>query len=214
MEDSGTIFPQLVDEAWKEHCRITDRIPLFGIHTIVQYNTDTCSVNRSPERNTHLSHNYNEAPDRSYVVYSLSRLMTVVTCRTLSHDVCVHPNQGVLISCDRIKKWNWCETSICTHESVPASFWFEGIQDPTAAGDAPIRSVTSAPDTSCMVADSVRPSCCESVKMIFLSTVRVMYERRTFDRGHRVSALSSCHKVSGAVSQYRTRCLLSPDLRL
>lgn len=38
----------------------------------------------------------------------------------LVNDVCVHPNQGELISCDqagRIKQWDLSE-NICTHELV------------------------------------------------------------------------------------------------
>ncbi|KAF9231081.1 WD40-repeat-containing domain protein, partial [Melanogaster broomeanus] len=57
------------------------------------------------------------------------------------NDVCVHPNQGELISCDQascIKQWDLSE-NLCSHELTPA-------------GDVPIRSVSLASDGSCLVA--------------------------------------------------------------
>jgi hypothetical protein len=74
------------------------------------------------------------------------------------NDVCVHPNQGELISCDqagRIKQWDLSE-NICTHELVRSFLAcvsrskFERSKTP--AGDVPIRSVTLASDGSCLVA--------------------------------------------------------------
>jgi G protein beta subunit-like protein len=41
---------------------------------------------------------------------------------TVVNDVCVHPNQGELISCDQagsIKQWDLSD-NICTHELVGA----------------------------------------------------------------------------------------------
>ena len=86
----------------------------------------------------------------------------IVTQDTHLHtvnDVCVHPNQGELISCDqagRIKQWDLSE-NICTHELVcilgaprVISTNLKAYQTP--AGDVPIRSVTLASDGSCLVA--------------------------------------------------------------
>ncbi|KAG1869781.1 WD40-repeat-containing domain protein [Suillus tomentosus] len=57
------------------------------------------------------------------------------------NDVCVHPNEGELISCDQagcIKQWDLSE-NLCSHELTPAS-------------DVPIWSVSLASDGSCLVA--------------------------------------------------------------
>jgi hypothetical protein len=75
------------------------------------------------------------------------------------NDVCVHPNQGELISCDqagRIKQWDLSE-NICTHELVWTIVYPSFISSnltayKTPAGDVPIRSVTLAADGSCLVA--------------------------------------------------------------
>jgi WD40 repeat protein len=121
-------------------------------------------------RNTHLHRNYNnEAP---------------------VNDVCVHPNQGELISCDqagRIKQWDLSE-NICTHELTPA-------------GDVPIRSVTLASDGSCLVAGNnkvanpARLPYSRSVRMtLFPGKMLCMEDLR---RRYRVTPFSSRHEISG-----------------
>jgi len=117
-------------------------------------------------RNTHLHRNYNnEAP---------------------VNDVCVHPNQGELISCDqagRIKQWDLSE-NICTHELTPA-------------GDIPIRSVTLAADGSCLVAGNNKGKC---------------YVWKINEEGLGLPRFQAVTKFQ-AHSKYLTRCLLSPDVK-
>jgi G protein beta subunit-like protein len=79
---------------------------------------------RSVERNT-----TNTPPHRSY------------ENSAPVNDICIHPNQGEVISCDQagsIKQWDLSD-NICSHELTPA-------------GDVPIRSITLAADGSCLVA--------------------------------------------------------------
>ena len=73
------------------------------------------------------------------------------------NDVCIHPNQGELISCDQagsIKRSDLSENT-CSHELVRC-FRFSKIHfietSKTPAGDIPMRSVTLALDGSCLVA--------------------------------------------------------------
>lgn len=117
-------------------------------------------------RNTHLHRNYNnEAP---------------------VNDVCVHPNQGELISCDqagRIKQWDLSE-NICTHELTPA-------------GDVPIRSVTLAADGSCLVAGNNKGKC---------------YVWKINEEGLGLPRFQAVTKFQ-AHNKYLTRCLLSPDVK-
>ncbi|KAH9966703.1 WD40 repeat-like protein [Russula dissimulans] len=117
-------------------------------------------------RNTHLHRNYNnEAP---------------------VNDVCVHPNQGELISCDqtgRIKQWDLSE-NICTHELTPA-------------GDVPIRSVSLASDGSCLVAGNNKGKC---------------YVWKINEEGLGLPRFQAVTKFQ-AHNKYLTRCLLSPDVK-
>lgn len=83
--------------------------------------------------------------------------MMLTHARTVN-DVCVHPNQGELISCDQagcIKQWDLSE-NLCSHELVRRfslrSFEFLTHIRKTPAGDVPIRSVSLASDGSCLVA--------------------------------------------------------------
>ncbi|KAI0314265.1 WD40 repeat-like protein [Amylostereum chailletii] len=117
-------------------------------------------------RSTHLHRNYNnEAP---------------------VNDVCVHPNQGELISCDqagRIKQWDLSD-NICTHELTPA-------------GDVPIRSVTLASDGSCLVAGNNKGKC---------------YVWKINEESSGLPRFQAVTKFQ-AHSKYLTRCLLSPDVK-
>ena len=69
-------------------------------------------------RTGHLHRNYNNEAPGLYV----STMLSFQASHTdfIVNDVCVHPNQGELISCDqagRIKQWDLSE-NICTHELV------------------------------------------------------------------------------------------------
>lgn len=95
----------------------------------------------------------------------------------LVNDVVVHPNQGELISCDqagRIKQWDLSENT-CTHELVSLPRYGSlhlnnhrtlSSYSQTPAGDIPMRSVSLASDSSCLVAGNNKvgasrdPSCC------------------------------------------------------
>ncbi|KAG2132828.1 WD40-repeat-containing domain protein [Suillus bovinus] len=60
------------------------------------------------------------------------------------NDVCVHPNQGELISCDQagcIKQWDLSE-NLCSHELVCSEQGCSGRLAGDARGDIPIRSVS------------------------------------------------------------------------
>jgi len=102
------------------------------------------------------------------------------------NDVCVHPNQGELISCDqagRIKQWDLSE-NICTHELTPA-------------GDVPIRSVTLASDGSCLVAGNNKGKC---------------YVWKIYEEGTGLPRFQAVTKFQ-AHNKHLTRCLLSPDVK-
>ena len=81
------------------------------------------------------------------------------------NDVCIHPNQGELISCDQagsIKQWDLTD-NICSHELVgpTTTVSVKGaliISFKTPAGDIPIRSITLASDGSCLVAGNNKVS--------------------------------------------------------
>ncbi|KAH0584032.1 RNase P and RNase MRP subunit, variant 2 [Termitomyces sp. 'cryptogamus'] len=102
------------------------------------------------------------------------------------NDVCIHPNQGELISCDQagsIKQWDLSD-NICSHELTPA-------------GNVPIRSVTLASDGSCLVAGNNKGQC---------------YVWKVNDENlglPRFQAVTRFH----AHNKYLTRCLLSPDAK-
>ncbi|KAF5391730.1 hypothetical protein D9757_001803 [Collybiopsis confluens] len=102
------------------------------------------------------------------------------------NDVCVHPNQGELISCDQagsIKQWDLSE-NVCSHELTPA-------------GKTPIRSVSLALDGSCLVAGNNKGHC---------------YVWKVNDASTglpRFQAVTTFH----AHNKYLTRCLLSPDAK-
>jgi len=102
------------------------------------------------------------------------------------NDVCVHPNQGELISCDQagcIKQWDLSE-NLCSHELTPA-------------GDVPIRSVSLASDGSCLVAGNNKGKC---------YVWKINEEKSDLPRYQAVTKFSA-HK------KYITRVLLSPDVR-
>jgi G protein beta subunit-like protein len=102
------------------------------------------------------------------------------------NDVCVHPNQGELISCDQagsIKQWDLSE-NLCSHELTPA-------------GNIPIRSITLALDGSCLVAANNKGKC---------FVWKVNDESTNLPR---FQAVTKFH----AHSKYITRCLLSPDAK-
>jgi len=102
------------------------------------------------------------------------------------NDVCVHPNQGELISCDQagcIKQWDLSE-NLCSHELAPA-------------GDVPIRSVSLASDGSCLVAGNNKGKC---------YVWKINEERSSLPRYQAVTKF-------GAHKKYLTRVLLSPDVK-
>ncbi|KAM6500645.1 WD40 repeat-like protein [Amanita muscaria] len=102
------------------------------------------------------------------------------------NDVCIHPNQGELISCDQagsIKQWDLTD-NICSHELTPA-------------GDVPIRSVTIASDGSCLVAGNNKGQC---------------YVWRMNDENSGLPRFQAVTRFQ-AHNKYLTRCLLSPDVR-
>jgi len=102
------------------------------------------------------------------------------------NDVCVHPNQGELISCDQagsIKQWDLSDNT-CSHELTPA-------------GDIPIRSVTIASDGSCLVAGNNKGQC---------------YVWRINDESSGLPRFQAVTRFL-AHNKYLTRCLLSPDVR-
>jgi len=92
------------------------------------------------------------------LILSYASLPMMLTHTYSVNDVCVHPNQGELISCDQagcIKQWDLSE-NLCSHELVRQfhlySFDFLTYKHKTPAGDVPIRSVSLASDGSCLVA--------------------------------------------------------------
>ncbi|KAF9458669.1 WD40 repeat-like protein [Collybia nuda] len=102
------------------------------------------------------------------------------------NDVCIHPNQGELISCDQagsIKQWDLSD-NICSHELTPA-------------GDVPIRSVSLASDGSCLVAGNNKGQC---------YVWKVNEESSGLPRFQAVTRFHAHNK-------YLTRCLLSPDAK-
>ncbi|KAF8742695.1 hypothetical protein AX14_002509 [Amanita brunnescens Koide BX004] len=102
------------------------------------------------------------------------------------NDVCIHPNQGELISCDQagsIKQWDLSDNT-CSHELTPA-------------GDVPIRSVTIASDGSCLVAGNNKGQC---------------YVWRVNDESSGLPRFQAVTRFL-AHNKYLTRCLLSPDVR-
>ncbi|KAF8590431.1 WD40 repeat-like protein [Ramaria rubella] len=102
------------------------------------------------------------------------------------NDICVHPNQGELISCDQagsIKQWDLTE-NICTLELAPA-------------GNVPIRSVTIASDGQCLVAGNNKGKC---------YVWRINPEGSPHPRFQAVTKFPAHNK-------YLTRCLLSPDVK-
>jgi G protein beta subunit-like protein len=102
------------------------------------------------------------------------------------NDVCIHPNQGELISCDQagsIKQWDLTD-NICSHELTPA-------------GDIPIRSITLASDGTCLVAGNNKGQC---------YVWKLNEESTGLPRFQAVTRFLA-HK------KYLTRCLLSPDAR-
>ncbi|KAG8931524.1 TOR complex subunit lst8 [Tulasnella sp. 419] len=103
------------------------------------------------------------------------------------NDVCIHPNQGELISCDQagsIKQWDLSE-NVCTLELAPA-------------GDVPIRSVSIASDGSCLVAGNNKGK-------VFVWKIN--------DDHSQHPRFQAVFKFT-AHTRYLTRCLLSPDVKL
>ncbi|KII91056.1 hypothetical protein PLICRDRAFT_39658 [Plicaturopsis crispa FD-325 SS-3] len=102
------------------------------------------------------------------------------------NDICVHPNQVELISCDEagvIKQWDLSK-GLCTHELG-------------AAGDPPVKSISLAADGSCLIAGNTKGKC---------------YVWRINDRATglpRFQAIATFQAHHG----YITRILLSPDMR-
>jgi G protein beta subunit-like protein len=99
---------------------------------------------------------YNNGTPGMFNFYKASHASTQIGLSV--NDVCVHPNQGELISCDQagsIKQWDLSD-NVCTHELVrfcsnrSCSYLMWTSQTP--AGDIPIRSVTLAIDGSFLVA--------------------------------------------------------------
>jgi hypothetical protein len=80
----------------------------------------TCLKMSSPFRNSHLHRTYdNGAPGKPCFVIFLGPIVNPWRVFGVN-DVCVHPNQGELISCDQagsIKQWDLSE-NICSHELV------------------------------------------------------------------------------------------------
>ncbi|KAH9484145.1 RNase P and RNase MRP subunit [Psilocybe cubensis] len=102
------------------------------------------------------------------------------------NDVCIHPNQGELISCDQagsVKQWDLTDT-ICSHDLTPAV-------------DVPVRSITLALDGSCVVAGNNKGQC---------FVWKLNDENTGLPRFQAVTRFQ-------AHSKYITRCLLSPDAR-
>jgi len=102
------------------------------------------------------------------------------------NDVCIHPNQGELISCDQagsIKQWDLSE-NVCMLDLAPA-------------GDVPIRSVTIASDGSCLVAGNNKGKC------------YVWKINEDTSEQPRFQAITKFQ----AHNKYLTRCLLSPDVK-
>ncbi|KAG6334453.1 hypothetical protein ID866_4631, partial [Astraeus odoratus] len=119
------------------------------------------------------------------------------------NDVCVHPNQGELISCDQagcIKQWDLSE-NLCSHELVCTSnlqcFHLLNVLLQTPAGDVPIRSVSLASDGSCLVAGNNKGKC---------YVWKINEEKSDIPRYQAVTKFSA-HK------KYITRVLLSPDVK-
>ena len=70
-------------------------------------------------RSTQVHRTYdNGAPGSLILSYCSLQVILTYTCSV--NDVCVHPNQGELISCDQagcIKQWDLSE-NLCSHELV------------------------------------------------------------------------------------------------
>jgi len=102
------------------------------------------------------------------------------------NDVCIHPNQGELISCDQsgdIKLWDLTEDE-CSCVLTPS-------------GDVPIRSVSIATDGSCLVAGNNK------------GKVFVWKINENAVQGVRYTAVTQFQ----AHNKYLTRVLLSPDFK-
>jgi len=102
------------------------------------------------------------------------------------NDICIHPNQGEVISCDQagsIKQWDLSD-NICSHELTPA-------------GDIPIKSITLAADGSCLVAGNNKGQC---------------YVWKVNDENSGLPRFQAVTRFL-AHGKYLTRCLLSPDAR-
>ncbi|KZS99125.1 WD40 repeat-like protein [Sistotremastrum niveocremeum HHB9708] len=102
------------------------------------------------------------------------------------NDVCIHPNQGELISCDQagsIKQWDLSENT-CTFELAPG-------------GDVPIRSVSVSSDGFCLVAGNHRGKC---------------YVWKINDEGSQLPRFQAVTKFQ-AHDRYLTRVLISPDIK-
>jgi len=103
------------------------------------------------------------------------------------NDVCIHPNQGELISCDQagsIKQWDLSE-NVCTLDLAPS-------------GDVPIRSVSIASDGTLLVAGNNKGKC-------FVWKINE-------DEKSDPPKFQAVHKFQ-AHNKYLTRCLLSPDTK-
>src|ERR1700722_1783494 len=71
-------------------------------------------------RSMHLNRNYDNGAPGEISLMVIYRSSSDGLLKQLVNDVCVHPNQGELISCDqagRIKQWDLSE-NICSHELV------------------------------------------------------------------------------------------------
>ncbi|PAV16211.1 WD40 domain containing protein [Pyrrhoderma noxium] len=102
------------------------------------------------------------------------------------NDVCIHPNQGELISCDQagsIKLWDLTDNT-CMLDLAPA-------------GDVPIRSVTIASDGTCLVAGNNKGKC---------------YVWKINEGTSDLPRFQAITKFQ-AHNKYLTRCLLSPDVK-
>ncbi|KAF8350827.1 WD40 repeat-like protein [Amanita rubescens] len=108
------------------------------------------------------------------------------------NDVCVHPNQGELISCDQagsIKQWDLSDNT-CSHELV-------GDKLPHPPAIFQFASVTIASDGSCLVAGNNKGQC---------------YVWRINDESSGLPRFQAVTRFL-AHNKYLTRCLLSPDVR-
>ena len=149
-------------------------------------------------------------PNRSYensapgTLGLITWIICFVTNVYLSvNDICIHPNQGEVISCDQagsIKQWDLSD-NMCFHELVRFSwmFWqrrltyWPGFKK-TPAGDVPIKSITLAADGSCLVAGNNQVAWCtfsKNVPLYFLTGTVFRLESKWWKFG--ASAVSGCH---------------------